>query len=411
MPAEQRGSAYRLKRKGKWGVRWREQGRLLHKSPFNSKTEALNYYRDEIAPRLAGHGSEGRRLTFREFAVKYLAAHSANVQPSTIHVLRERLGLPPEQQPTVNAQSPALGETGKPKRTARRKHKTAIEAFGEMTLRELESAAADIAAWRATLPDGSRYGTTQALRQVFNAAVEWEYMARNPAKKAGRNPQPIREEIEVFQSEAEIDRLADELDEWGGIPIFASETGLRPCEWIALERRNISRNDGIVLVERSYTERGGLKPYGKTARARRPVPLSDRALAAIDYYCPPRLGTRLLFPASGGGGGRRLGTYGYLNLANWRRREWYPALESAGLPRHGIYVLRHTFATWALTRPPELEIFELARYMGDSVRTIERYYGHLAKGATARARAKFNARARRHKRSKTSGALRKPNPR
>src|SRR5262249_2649196 len=103
VPAEQRGSAYRLKTKGKWGVRWREHGRLLHKSPFNSKTEALNYYRDEIAPRLAGHGSEGRRLTFREFAIKYLAAHSANVQPSTIHVLRERLGLPLEkEQATAN---------------------------------------------------------------------------------------------------------------------------------------------------------------------------------------------------------------------------------------------------------------------------------------------------------------------
>jgi integrase len=393
VPAEQRGSAYRLKTKGKWGVRWREQGRLLHRSSFNSKTEALNYYRDEIAPRLSGRGSEGRRLTFREFALKYLAAHSANVQPSTIHVLRERLGLPPEKQPDAKVEREPCDQAVKPKRASRRTHKTAIEAFGDMTLLELETAAAEIAAWRATLPEGSRYGTTQALRQVFNAAVEWEYMAKNPAKKAGRNPQPIREEIEVFNSETEIDRLADELDEWGGIPIFASETGLRPCEWIALERRAISRNDGLVLVERSYTERGGLKPYGKTARARRPVPLSDRALAALDYYSQPRLGTRLVFPARGGGGGRRRGDYGYLNLANFRRRDWYPALEAAGLPRHDIYVLRHTFATWALTRPPELEIFELARYMGDSVRTIERYYGHLAKGATARARAKFNARA------------------
>jgi integrase len=393
VPAEQRGSAYRLKTKGKWGVRWREQGRVFRKTSFSSKSEALNYYRDEIAPRLTGRGSEGRRLTFRDFAIKYLAAHSANVQRSTIHVLHERLGLPPEKQHRANRQNEPGDTAVKPKRISRRKHKTAIEAFGDMTLRELESAAAEIAAWRATLPEGSRYGTTQALRQVFNAAVEWEYMARNPAKKAGRNPQPIREEIEVFNSEEEIDRLASELDEWGSIPIFASETGLRPCEWIALERRDISRDDGLVLVERSYTERGGLKPYGKTARARRPVPLSDRALAAIDYYSPPRLGTRLIFPAGGGGGGRRRGEYGYLNLANFRRRDWYPALEASGLPRHDIYVLRHTFATWALTRPPELEIFELARYMGDSVRTVERYYGHLAKGATARARAKFNARA------------------
>jgi integrase len=105
---------------------------------------------------------------------------------------------------------------------------------------------------------------------------------------------------------------------------------------------------------------------------------------------------------------RRRGDYGYLNLANWRRREWYPALESADLPRHEIYVLRHTFATWALTRPPELEIFELARYMGDSVRTIERYYGHLAKGATDRARVKFNARANRSTRSRNHTSRKAP---
>lgn len=398
MPAEQRGSAYRLRTKGKWGVRWRENGRVCRKSPFASKTDALNYYRNEVAPRLAGHGAAGRRITFREFCAKYLTAHAANVEASTIQTLRERLGLPPEKPPTNGADGARAPEADAKKATQKprlRAHKTAIETFGDMTLRELENAAADVAAWRATLPEGSRYGTTQALRQVFNAAVEWEYMFKNPAKKAGRNPQPVREEIEVFESEAEIDRLADELGEWGGIPIFASETGLRPCEWLALERRDISRNDGIVLVERSYTERGGPKLYGKTARSRRPVPLSDRAVAAIDYYCPPQLGTRLLFPASGGGGGKPRGTYGYLNLRNWRRRDWYPALESAGLRRHDIYVLRHTFATWALTRPPELEIYELARYMGDSVRTIERYYGHLAKGATARARDKFNARAAR----------------
>lgn len=344
MPAEQRGSTYRLKTKGKWGVRWREHGRLFHKSPFGSKTEALNYYRDEIAPRLAGRGNDGRRVTFREFAATYLTAHSANVEASTIKTLRERLGLPREKDEPSEHES-ACVSVSRSERATRRKHKTAIERFGGMTLRELENAAADIAAWRATLPEGSRYGTTQALRQVFNAAVEWEYIARNPAKKAGRNPQPVREEIEVFNSEAEVDRLAEELDEWGGIPIFGSETGLRPCEWLALERRDVSRNDGIVLVQRSYTERGWLKLYGKTARARRPVPLSDRALAAIDYYSPPRLGTRLIFPASGGGGGRRRGDYGYLNLANWRRRDWYPAIDAAALPRHDIYVLRHTFAT------------------------------------------------------------------
>jgi hypothetical protein len=149
-----------------------------------------------------------------------------------------------------------------------------------------------------------------------------------------------------------------ELDEWGGIPIFASETGLRPCEWIALERHDISRNDGIVLVERSYTQRSGLKPYGKTARARRPVPLSNRALAAIDYYCPGSAHGCCFQPwaAEAADAEGRTAT----STCQLAPPRVVSALESAGLTRHDIYVLRHTFATWALTRPPELEIFELA---------------------------------------------------
>jgi integrase len=53
----------------------------------------------------------------------------------------------------------------------------------------------------------------------------------------------------------------------------------------------------------------------------------------------PRLDTPLLFPAPEGG---------YLSLDNWRTREWYDALESAGVEKRGPCHLRHTFATEAL---------------------------------------------------------------
>jgi integrase len=39
---------------------------------------------------------------------------------------------------------------------------------------------------------------------------------------------------------------------------------------------------------------------------------------------------------------------GHLSLDNWRTRDWYPALDAAGLDRRGPYHLRHTFATEAL---------------------------------------------------------------
>jgi integrase len=87
---------------------------------------------------------------------------------------------------------------------------------------------------------------------------------------------------------------------------------------------------------------------------------------------------------------------GYLNLANWRRRHWRPALRAAGLDRGGAlslpkpYVLRHTFATWALEAG--FDTFELARLMGTSLAIIDKHYGHLARGYAERARERLNQR-------------------
>ena len=66
-----------------------------------------------------------------------------------------------------------------------------------------------------------------------------------------------------------------------------------------------------------------------------------------------------------------------MNLDNVRNREWYDALEAAGIAKRGPYHLRHTFATEALAAG--VSIFELSRLMGASVKTIDKHYGHLAR--------------------------------
>jgi integrase len=84
---------------------------------------------------------------------------------------------------------------------------------------------------------------------------------------------------------------------------------------------------------------------------------------------PPRLDSRYLIPARRGGP---------FDLANFRRREWSPAVEASGVrwPAR-IYDLRSTFASNALAAG--VSVFELARIMGTSVGTsvamIERSYG------------------------------------
>jgi integrase len=153
------------------------------------------------------------------------------------------------------------------------------------------------------------------------------------------------------------------------LPAFVAATGLRPEEWQALGRRDVDRRAGILNVRRTVSS-GEVVDLGKTTRSRRQVPLSRRALAALDAL-PPRLDATLVFPAVRGG---------ILNVDNFRRRAWAPAIEASGVRRPArLYDLRSTFASDALAAG--VAVFELARVMGTSVAMIERHYGTLLDGA------------------------------
>jgi integrase len=345
MPQTQRGQAYKLA-SGKWGLRYYDaQGTRRRKSAFPSKSAALAHYRGIIEPHLRGEPIAMPQLTLSEFVPIYLERHSASVRGRTIAILRERLAY-------------------------------AVRAYGDVPLADLERMSGELASWMAKLSEGSRYGIVQALRQTLEAAVRWGSMNRNPAKLAGRNRQPAPRAVRAYTS-GELDAIAAELSpSYRPLPAFAAATGLRPEEWAALERRDIDGSAGHINVRRTVSEdesgRKILVELAKTSTSRRQVPLSRRALAALDDV-PARLHTPLLFPAPAGG---------LLNLDHFRSREWAPAIEASGVRKPArIYDLRSTFASRALAAG--VPVFELAKVMGTSVRMIERHYGTLLDGVGA----------------------------
>lgn len=335
----QQGQLIELKSTGRdgeplWAYRYRTGGRdskRVQHGGFASERDAAEALERELE-RLRRERRVSRSLSLAELVEVYLAQH--DVEQVTIEKLRWLLGK-------------------------------AVAVFGDRPVGELRSE--EIAGWRIALSPGYRFDATQALRQVLARAAVWGMIDANPAKLGVDNPSPRRREQRPFESWAELDAVAENLSpRHRPMVIFAAATGLRPAEWLALEWRDLELETRVVYVHRSFTK-GRLK-CPKTEASRRAVPLQAIALEAIERQ-PPSSGSPLVFPAERGG---------YLDLHNFRNREWKPAQVAAGIePLRRVYDLRHTFATFALRAG--ISTFDLSRYMGASLTMIDRHYGHLAR--------------------------------
>jgi integrase len=306
-------------------------GERRRKAGFRSEDEALAYAVDAarglgLEPSEEAHRPE----TIDELLDLFLAKHGRTVEASTRKKLERQL----------------------------------CKARAEFADRRPDTLSkVEIEDWKATLPAGSRHVVFKAFRQALVWALARGLMTSDPSKgiKNPRRERHERREIVPFQTWAEVDAVSEEIDQrYAAIPIFAVGTGLRPEEWIALERSDIDREARLVRVCKRFTD-GELKQGTKTVPERF-VPLRARVLEALDAMLP-RIDTPLVFPAPKGG---------HINLDDWRSDHWKPALRAAGLEHRQPYATRHTFCTWAIEADTKLSY--LARIMGTSVSEIEGTY-------------------------------------
>src|SRR5713101_6003704 len=215
----QHGQTFELMRRGPdgerlWAYRYRTGGRdskRVQRGGFVSEQDARDALERELE-RIRRERRITRRLTLSQLVETYLDQH--DVQPVTIEKLRWLLSK-------------------------------AIAVFGDRRVGELSSQ--EIAAWRMTLSPGYRFEATQALRQVLHRAVAWGMIEVNPAKVGVDNPVRRRKEQHPFESWAELEAVAEAIGPpYGPMILFAAATGLRPAEWIALEKRDIDRTERVV---------------------------------------------------------------------------------------------------------------------------------------------------------------------
>jgi integrase len=257
MPSVQRGSVF--KRGNSWSARYYDEtGSRRTRGGFSSKGETrewLDAKVDAIAAVRRGDLRAIRRRempTLGELVEEFVGQHSA--EDSTLSSLRQRLRYALE--------GPGLDGQG---------------GWRDIRLDRLQPY--EIGAWRKHLPTRSAHGIHKALRQTLHYAVRAKLLDENPAALVA-NPEPKRTEVQTFTVQ-ELEAAGAELARpYRSIPIFAGLTGLRPCEWIALERRDVDYAAGVVTVRRECVQ-GKVKPYGKTSRSLRAVPLPLRAAEAL----------------------------------------------------------------------------------------------------------------------------------
>src|SRR5215211_6449314 len=197
----QTGQVFKLDKS--WAYRYRApDGRRPQKAGFATKGEARAALNEALRRLSLGETHRREPPTLSDLVDEYLTHHAA--EDSTLQTLGYRL-------------------------------QHAVEAFGSTRVDRLSPSS--IGAWRKQLPAGSAHYIHRALRQVLRYGVRCKYLEENAAALVA-NPAPKRGEMNIF-SWRELGLVGAELrPHQRAIPIFAAGTGLRPQEWIALERRD-----------------------------------------------------------------------------------------------------------------------------------------------------------------------------
>lgn len=198
------------------------------------------------------------------------------------------------------------------------------------------------------------------LKKIFNSAVDWGHMDRNPIAKAKKfkeeeyqNGWLNREESEAFL------KMCDER--W--YPFFATLlwTGMRLGEALALRWEDIIWRSETIRVRRSvYQGQFGTPKSGKG----RDIPMNSRLIEVLKSL--RHLKGELVFSTADGK---------LLDPANVKR-PFAAALKKAGLPQIRIHDLRHSFASQLVQRGVQLKAVQELLGHADIKMTMR--YAHLA---------------------------------
>lgn len=250
------------------------------------------------------------------------------------------------------------------------------DKFGFVRVRELLPER--IGAWLNNLSYApkTKEHILDAMRKVLSQGVELGFLAKSPARpQAVRGPRKSQPKVFPFDSWSDVHLVAGCTTRTTDAVLitFACATGLRPEEWAAIEWRDVDLQARSCRINKVWVD-GELRfDQGKSEAAFRTVELQRRAVEALERLPRPLQSSRPIFTMPGGG---------RVQLDNWRKRHWKPAMEAAiasaaeddrELVWRSLYQMRHTFACLALDAGAELEWISEQMGHADTRVTLKHY--------------------------------------
>jgi integrase len=220
------------------------------------------------------------------------------------------------------------------------------------------------------------------LREMFGHAVEWEYLAANPAAGV-RRPRAEHREMRVLSAEEIRELLAAVRPEWHTFFLCAATTGVRLGELLALRWGDVDWDRQRLWVRRSITRKGTIQEP-KTRGSVRAIAITPTLVAALREHrmrSSFKTETALIFCTANGTP---------LDGVNLVRREFKPSLRRAKLPDVRFHDLRHGFASLLIAQGEHPKL--ISEQLGHaSVKITMDRYGHLMDQSYGEASSRLDA--------------------
>jgi integrase len=252
------------------------------------------------------------------------------------------------------------------------------KSLSGVTPLDLQSLYADLAA--SGLSNRSIHHTHRCLHRAFVQAVRWNLLSRNPCDGV-TPPRPERVQMKVWTPD-EASAFLSATPEYPAhtLYVLAITTGMRQGELLGLRWQDVDLDAGTLAVRRALQRQRGnglvfVEP--KTARSRRTIVLSQRAITALRLHHDRQEWAR-----------KKAGSewqdsdlvfcdhFGAPLDPSYQTANFKAALRDAGLPPIRFHDLRHTAATLLLSRGVHVKL--VSEMLGHTTITLTLdTYSHL----------------------------------